>query len=65
MRTHGATEGWGGGVDVLGSNQEAAAWPPSADRPDEQLNHAAGKMDPAHLTQPSTHCKHASKPQLV
>lgn len=42
--------GRGGGPDVLGSNQKAAAWPPSADRPDERLNHAAGKVGPARLT---------------
>ena len=45
---------------------EAAGWPPSADWPDERLNHAAGRTDPACWTRAawatiSTSHKHASK----
>ena len=36
-----------GGDHALGFKQEAAGWPPSADWPDERLNLAASRTDPA------------------
>ena len=38
--------GHAGGGDAPGTEPEVAGWPPSADWPDERLNHAAGRMDP-------------------